>query len=198
MREQADYMRRGLRISIRSARAAKRSAEAAKATAESFMRGERAWLLIDRVEPVEADFANQGTPLFFYWVVNRGKTPAFLISAKAYVQWEGSREFPGDSEFMQFSGSATEDFVITPDAKPLRLLGNDLTMGDQRFYLSEVPVEQRAGLFASEPIAYLWAVGSIHYHDVFGTIHSTPFAYWYDSHNLEFVRSNWPESNKPI
>ncbi len=47
LREQADYMRRGVRVSILSARAARRSAIAAKKSADALINSERAWVMVD-------------------------------------------------------------------------------------------------------------------------------------------------------
>ncbi len=56
---------------------------------------------------------------------------------------------------------------------------------------------QRGKIFANPPESWLWVCGSIHYHDVFNQVRTTPFAYWYDATSKAFQRSNWPEINKP-
>lgn len=179
--------------------AAQRSADAAKINAEALMAGERAWLLVDGVR-AQGDFARQGTPRFTYTVANYGKTPGFMISAKAYVQMAPGIDAIDDTEFMEQAGSICEDAVATPKGEQLLFYGNDLSMGERQLHLSMVSNDERAMLFASDhsgPSTYLWAVGSIHYRDVFGNVRHTPFAYWYNVADAQFVRVRWPGLNKP-
>jgi hypothetical protein len=180
----------------KQAQSTEKAANAARDSADAVMRGERAWLLIDSVD-ADQDFASQGTPRFTYHVGNHGKTPGFIIGAKAYVQMGEHRDFPSDSSFMELKGSIGEDAVIVPNGELLTLYGNDLSMQERQFWLSGVADDERAKLFDQEPQAYLWAVGSIHYHDVFGNVHSTPFAFWWNVSDKKFVRARWPEINKP-
>ncbi len=96
-------MRHGLKISVAATRATRRSAvaaqdaaNAAQKSADALMTGERAWLLVDAIA-ADPDFAKQGTPHFIFRVANFGKTPGFMIGAKAYVQI--SDEFDMPKEF---------------------------------------------------------------------------------------------------
>ena len=178
-------------IKIQS-KATQDAAKAASDNAEAVMRGERAWLLIDGIE-ADPDFAGRGEPHFTYRVANYGATPGFMISANAYVQMEDTTDYTYDTEFMKVGGMS-DDSVITPHGEPLRLFGNDVTAQPRQFMVTD---EDRPKLFDSAPRAYLWAVGSIWYHDVFGKVCSTPFAYWYDVTDKKFIRVRWPGINKP-
>jgi hypothetical protein len=177
---------------------ARESAKAAQTSAEALMSGERAWLLVDGIK-ADPDFAKQGTPSFTYSVVNYGKTPGFMRSAKAYVRLVYGMDCPDDRDFdfMEQDGSICEDVVVIPKGEPLILYGNDLSMGERRFSWDDTNSAEWPKIFTQGPSAYLWAVGSIHYHDVFGELRHTPFAYWYSVAEKKFVRVRFPGLNKP-
>jgi len=165
---------------------AKDAAIAAKKSADALINGERAWLLIDGIE-APPDFAESAVPCFTYRVVNFGKTPGFMIAGKGYVQLVDNRDTLEDLTFREIGGGKGEEAVVLPKGELLRLIDD------------EFPIDQseRDKIFAIPPELYLWVCGSIHYHDVFGQIRTTPFAYWYSVGEHKFVRSNWPDLNKP-
>jgi hypothetical protein len=169
-----------------------KSAKAASENAEAVMRGERAWLLIDGIE-VEPGFLKWSTPHFNYRVVNFGRTPGFMISAKAYFQLSDNTSFPQELTFMDIKGGMAQEAVVIPHGEPLPLMGNDPILA--RY---EIDAAERTRIFETPPRLFLWACGSIYYHDVFGKVRSTPFAYWYSVSQEKFVRnSTTPDINKP-
>jgi hypothetical protein len=77
---QAEYMRKGLWISIRSARASKLASDAAKVSADGLKLGERAWMICCGptmgYTPVESGKRNY---TYVCGLKNFGKTPAMII-----------------------------------------------------------------------------------------------------------------------
>ena len=185
-------MRDSIPFQQQAAESTAKAANAARDNAEAVMRGERAWLLIGGVD-AKPDFLEQELPPFTYQVVNYGKTPGFMLSANAYLQIESGTNFTDDHAFMDMGGMA-EDATVIPNVEPLILYGNDIPASERQFLLLDA---DRDKLLDSPPRAYLWAVGSIHYHDVFRKVHHTPFAYWYDVTDMKFVRVRTPGYNKP-
>jgi hypothetical protein len=104
---------------------------------------------------------------------------------------------PDDFEFMEFDGSTAYDAMITPKGQTIELLGNGLSEGDRRFGLFNLTAEQKGRLFTMQPEAYLWAVGSIHYKDIYGVRHRTPFAYWWHVYENKFVPVHFFAINTP-
>ena len=177
----------------KQSKATEDAAKAASENAEAVMRGERAWLLIDILEPDDY-FTIDPVPRFKYRVTNYGKTPGFMLSANAYIQLEERNDWITNDAFLNM-GVIAEDAALAPKGDPLELFGN-ITAGDRQFRFSG---GDHAKVFNKPPQAYIFVVGSIHYHDVFGkTTRRTPFAYWYDVNSERFVRLRTPGYNKPV
>jgi hypothetical protein len=101
-------------------------------------------------------------------------------------------DIPKEFIFIELKGARAFEGVIAPAGKPMTIPSESWD-----FPFSDAEEAQRPRIFANPPEAWLWVCGSIHYHDVFGQVRVTPFAYWYDATGKKFVRSNWPEINKP-
>ena len=184
-----------LRKISKQVEAAEKNADAALLNAKALINGERAWLTIEDVS-ASPDFVAQTIPVFVFRIANYGRTPGFVHLTKAYVQYSDSSDAPPSFDFMNREESVVRDLTLTPDINPVQFIGNDLEAGTLQFNLWLLSDDDRAKLLDRAPRAFLWAVGSIHYSDVFGGVHNTPFAYWWSVANGKFIRSAFPGLNQ--
>jgi hypothetical protein len=164
MREQAQYMRKGLRISLIAARTAKRSADAAKLSAESLRQAERARILLE--------LRSSYVGIHEVWMVNNGRTPAHAISQKI-----GEGIVP----------------VGIPDLDPRTitevqvLLNYTLAPGESKHLETLDVLRFRNQMGAKEGEVYV-ASASIVYRDVFGVEHKSKSVYSWSSNRKSLQR----------
>jgi hypothetical protein len=120
MHRQAGYMRRGLIVSIRSARAAKRSADAAIRNTEALKNAERAHVDIDFI-PTE-----EGSTLYHFKATNFGKSHAIISTytfTRHHFPAKPNNQMPDGASSILFPKYSEIPCPISPPENAMLKLG---------------------------------------------------------------------------
>jgi len=179
IRRQADSMERQATKLDESVAVADKAAAAATLNAQAVIDAERAWLLVDEVQfsPVQEPLLSP-TPRFTYRIQNFGKTPGIIMGCKAEFQVGGDMNTPKDLTFVNLAGTEVESEIhIVPQGEsvPRR----------SKFWDNYLLAQgERDKIYSRD--SFLWACGCVHYKDVFGRRHRTPFCYIYIASEKKF------------
>ncbi len=188
LRKLAEAARDNAAAANKNAEATEKNATAAKASADGLTNAERAWLLIDEIKlvPIGNPLLSP-TPRFTYKIKNFGKTPAVMLGHKSILQVGNSPNEPPDLSFLEFGG-AELDLSVVPQ-------GESVSKNGKAWQSYLLPDAERGKVQTGESI--LWACGCLHYEDVFGRRHQTPFCWIYDVSFEKFHAAGLPHLNRP-
>lgn len=127
------------------------------------------------------------TPRFTYRIKNFGKTPGIMVACKAELTVGSDFNLPPNLDFLELQDAEVDKSVIPQ--------GESVPKNSKSWQSYLLPNEERAKVIEGESI--LWACGCIHYVDVFGRPHRTPFCYTYTVSFDQFYPNGLPEYNQP-
>jgi hypothetical protein len=165
MHRQAEYMRNGLRVSIRATRISRQSAIAAKASADSLKSIERPWLLIESFDytfgPFQQEDGERRNAYYSVWRFrNYGKTPARILDVGGdLIDIRHIGELPPTPAYRK-APHYTDYGILAPDAK------SDLV---------EVPAH--GSITEQQSRLKLVVMGFVRYADPWDEEHETRFCY---------------------
>jgi len=200
IRAQGRYMRRGLSISIRAARAARRSAEAANLNASALMNIERAWIMIGSMSPSPTAFDLTVDPVLMeIRFKNYGRTPAWIVESALILKRSEHSSISGISESAY--GSTARPLVEKPispgEISDVFKVPLDSTnpFSDDIGKLSDVEIKQ-----LNSGDLHLYLFGYIRYRHAFsiatGDIPEFRFCFQYLAYLKKWIYAGPPEANR--